>query len=85
MLADILRLSGKPAAALTEYDVSLKTDPGRLMSLLHAQEIAHQLHLDKEERTFALQIAHNTTNADPAVKTKIGQIKAPAARTALLD
>ena len=80
MLADILRLSGKPAAALTEYDVSLKTDPGRLMSLLHAQDAADQLNMGKEERTFALQIAHTTMNADPAVKTKISQIKAPAAR-----
>ena len=74
MLADILRLSGELADALKEYKISLTTDPGRLTSLVHAEATAYKLNRDHEAAALALQVAHNTTMADPAVKTKVSQV-----------
>ena len=75
MLADILRLSGNLKAAFTEYKISLTTDPGRLTSLAHAEATAYSLNRDREAAALALEVAHNTTRADPAVKTKLNRIR----------
>ena len=85
MIADILRLSGEPAASRTEYEVSLKTDPGRLTSLLHAEQTAYKIHRDAEGKAFASQLAHNTAQADPAVKVRVRHMTEPVRQAALAD
>jgi tetratricopeptide (TPR) repeat protein len=52
MLGDMLRLAGRPAEALEQYKVSLKTDPNRLNTLLHAGEVARTLGLTAEAARY---------------------------------
>jgi len=40
MMGDMLRLAGRPAQALNAYSASLKADPGRFNTLLHAAQSA---------------------------------------------
>ena len=85
MLADILRLSGDSTAAFTEYKVSLTTDPGRLSSLLHAEETAYTLNRDREGAALVLEVAHNTAMADRAVKAKLNRLRKSPQQAALLN
>ena len=71
MLADMYRLSGAPEAALRQYQLSLSTDPGRLMSLLHGKQTAQTLHRTADTVGFIGQITRNTLAADPNVKAKL--------------
>ncbi len=63
-LADMVRLSGDPAAALEEYKLSLKIDPGRLSCLVHADEEAKKLKRLQDAALFEQQINRNTLGGD---------------------
>jgi tetratricopeptide (TPR) repeat protein len=70
MLADMLRLSGRPDDALREYRLSLHADPGRFTTLLHAGEMAEQLGKTREASTYYRLLIRNTPHASsPASQT----------------
>jgi tetratricopeptide (TPR) repeat protein len=59
MLGDMLRIAGRPAEALAEYQESLQTDPGRFNTLLHASEMAERLGLPHEAASYCRLLRHN--------------------------
>ena len=71
MLADMLRLSGDTAAALDEYKLSLKIDPGRLSCLVHADEEARNLKRFQDAALFERQINRNTLGGDRPWKARV--------------
>ena len=71
MLADMLRLSGDTAAALDEYKLSLKTDPGRLSCLIHADEEARKLRRLQDAANLERQINRNTFGSDRSLTAGI--------------
>jgi|SRR4029077_3222602 tetratricopeptide (TPR) repeat protein len=76
MLADMLRLSNQPDAALTEYKVALQTDPGRFSALLHAGEVAQILGRKREAMGFYKLLLQNTSAADTSTKQTLGPARA---------
>jgi len=74
MLADMLRLAAMSDAALTEYRISLQTDPGRFNTLLHAGETAEKLNRDRQAGEYYQLLVRNA--ADPAPESK--KVLAPA-------
>ena len=72
MIGDMLRLSGRLADALTEYQLSLTTDPGRFDTLLSAGQTAEALGLSQEAvqdyRTLFLNAAHPSSEAAEALE-----------------
>ena len=71
MLADMLRLSGDTAAALDEYKLSLKIDPGRLSCLVHAEEEARNLRRLQDAASFERQINRNTLSGDRSLRAPL--------------
>ena len=71
MIGDILRLSGRPGEALTEFRLSLTTDPGRFDTLLSAGETAQTLGFNGEAaedyRTLLRNAAHPSSDAAQAL------------------
>jgi len=76
MLADMLRLSNQPDAALTEYKVSLQTDPGRFNVLLHAGEVAQVLGRKQEAMGFYKLLLQNASAADSSTKQTLAPARA---------
>ena len=68
MIADMLRLLGDLPASLAEYRVSLRTDPGRFNTLLHAGEVADELSLNAEAENFYRHLLRNARNPDPRAR-----------------
>jgi tetratricopeptide (TPR) repeat protein len=66
MIGDMLRLAGRPSEALSEYRISLQTDPGRLNTLVHAGEMAEQLGLRQEATGYYRLLLHNA--AQPSLR-----------------
>src|SRR5262249_62286300 len=64
LLADLLREKGEPAAALTEYEASMKSAPERLRGFYGAAKAA-ETSGDKEKRTrYFRELARLTRNGD---------------------
>jgi tetratricopeptide (TPR) repeat protein len=76
MLADMLRLSNQPDAALTEYKISLHTDPGRFNALLHAGEVAQVLGRKQEAMGFYKLLLQNVSAADTSTKQTLAPARA---------
>ena len=82
MLADMLRASDKPVAALQEYRASLQTDPGRFNTLLHAGETAESLHLNREARADFTALLRNAPDPAPGSKKVIAAAMGAVGRSA---
>ena len=76
MLADMLRLSNQPDAALTEYKICLQTDPGRFNALLHAGEVAQVLGRKQEAVGFYKLLLENASAADTSRKKTLAPARA---------
>jgi tetratricopeptide (TPR) repeat protein len=76
MLADMLRLSNQPDAALTEYKICLQTDPGRFNALLHAGEVAQVLGRKQEATGFYKLLLQNASAADISTTQTLGPARA---------
>jgi len=74
MLADLLLDAGKPQDALTEYEISLKTDPNRFNGLYGAAQAAGQLQQKEKAAGYYAQLVKNCegTHSDRA---ELGQAK----------
>jgi hypothetical protein len=76
MLADMLRLSNQPDAALTEYKICLQTDTGRFNALLHAGEVAQVLGRKQEAVGFYKLLLENASAADSFTKKTLAPARA---------
>lgn len=63
MIADMLMLSSRPEQALTEYEATLKTDPGRFDALYGAAQAASALGKTDKAREYYGQIVRNCEGA----------------------
>jgi tetratricopeptide (TPR) repeat protein len=68
MIGDMLRIAGRNSEALSEYRQSLKTDPGRFNTLIHAGEVAEQLGIRQEAAEYYRLLLHNADNPSPRVQ-----------------
>ena len=59
MLGDMLLEANRPAEALTEYEASLKNDPGRFDSLYGAARAAEASHKNDKARNYYSQVVTN--------------------------
>jgi tetratricopeptide (TPR) repeat protein len=64
MIADILFEAKRPAEALTEYEASLKTDPGRFDSLYGAAEAASSAGKTDKAKDYYAQIVKNCAGSN---------------------
>jgi tetratricopeptide (TPR) repeat protein len=76
MMGDMLRLANRPAEALQEYRVSLRTDPGRFNTLLHAGEMAETLGRDKEAASDYRLLLRNATKPSPKSDGALSEARA---------
>ena len=72
MMGDMLRLGGHPAAALREYRTSLRTDPGRFNTLLHAGEVAEELGSRQEATEYYRLLLKNAANPSVGSRRVLG-------------
>jgi tetratricopeptide (TPR) repeat protein len=80
MIGDMFRIAGQPGEALREYRRSLRTDPGRFNTLLHAGEVAEKLGRDGEAAGDYRLLLRNTAYADLKVRRALEPAYAFAAR-----
>jgi tetratricopeptide (TPR) repeat protein len=73
MIGDMLRLGGRNPEALAEYRISLKTDPGRFNTLLHAGEVAQALGLRDEAAGYYRQLLKNAPHPSPKYAALLSQ------------
>jgi tetratricopeptide (TPR) repeat protein len=59
MLGDMLLQANRPEDALTEYEASLKNDPGRFDSLYGAAQAAEAAHKNEKTRDYYAQLVTN--------------------------
>jgi tetratricopeptide (TPR) repeat protein len=64
MIADILLEAKRPAEALTEYEASLKTDPGRFDSLYGAAQAASSAGKTDKAKDYYAQIVKNCAGSN---------------------
>ena len=76
MIGDMLRLFRRPSEALSEYRVSLQTDPGRFNTLLHAGEMAEQLGLRQEATGYYRMLLHNAARPSPRYQQALSKARA---------
>ena len=75
MVGDMLRIAGRPAAALSEYRNSLQTDPGRFNTLIHAGEMAEQLGLRQEATGYYRLLLQNAAQPSPSYQQALGKAR----------
>jgi tetratricopeptide (TPR) repeat protein len=68
MLAEIYLLDGKPLEALTEYELSLRSDPNRFNGLLGAARAAKQLQRPAVAARYYRQLAVSSPHATGAAR-----------------
>jgi tetratricopeptide (TPR) repeat protein len=81
MIGDMLRLAGRPSEALSEYRMSLKTDPGRFNTLVHAGEMAEQLGLRQEATRYYRMLLRNAAQPSPRYRQTLSKARAFLAST----
>jgi len=75
MIGDMLRIAGRPAEALSEYRKSLRTDPGRFNTLLHAGEMAEQLGLRQEATGYYRSLLRNAARPSPGYREALRKVR----------
>jgi tetratricopeptide (TPR) repeat protein len=79
MLGDMLRLAGRPAEALTAYRASLRADPGRFETLLHAAETAAAAGDDRVAARLRRRLLDNAPRPTGAARDALAAAPGPRA------